>query len=413
MNTSKLKDVPGYEGIYCVSYDGEVYQVIKNYIVNVMKDGTVSLRKNGENKSFKLDQLVYSLFIDSSYDGVRKINHVDGNKFNCSVVNLTTKSSIEDLPGEIWVQYFPKHEISNYGRVKYLCQDKLTKIQKSSDDSVPYVQINQKSYRLAELVADVFLERKPNQCVSYIDGDFNNVHLSNLSLDLIIPSEEGETWKPVKDFEDRYQISSFGRLYSVPRKERRNNEWVTVGGRFLNPAIDEDGYYKAVLVKDTVTTDVFVHRLVAINYIENADPEIFDCVNHIDGNKRNNHVENLEWCDNQQNVDHAMKTGLRDNVGSNSPRTYATIVVDTEGVRHKFYSIQQASYFMDVDPESLRLYLHGSRNLPKKSRGNYVVYKTTKDDNNYDILEPFVRYRSVKDKSTKKVKSSGKLKNRY
>lgn len=115
----------------------------------------------------------------------------------------------------------------------------------------------------------------------------------------------------------------------------------------------------------------------------------------------------------QQNVDHAMKTGLRDNVGLNSPRTYATIVVDTEGVRHKFYSIQQASYFMDVDPESPRLYLHGSRNLPKKSRGNYVVYKTTKDDNNYDILEPFVRYRSVKDKSTKKVKSSGKLKNRY
>lgn len=79
-------------------------------------------------------------------------------------------------------------------------------------------------------------------------------------------------------------------------------------GKVLKPAIDKDGYETVGLYGEDGHKYKRVSRLMAENWIPN--PLNLPVVNHIDGNKRNNHVLNLEWCTQQQNIIHAHKTGL-------------------------------------------------------------------------------------------------------
>ena len=97
--------------------------------------------------------------------------------------------------------------------------------------------------------------------------------------------------------------------------------WVTCDGRVFSELTGDyvvgnmsfDGYLRVLIKRDSggfVT--IGVHRLVAMMFIPN--PENKPEVNHIDGNKLNNHVSNLEWCNGWENVEHALKTGLRKSV---------------------------------------------------------------------------------------------------
>ena len=97
--------------------------------------------------------------------------------------------------------------------------------------------------------------------------------------------------------------------------------WVTCDGRVFSELTGDyvvgnfsfDGYLRALLKKDAGGfATIGIHRLVAMAYIPN--PENKPEVNHIDGNKLNNHVSNLEWCFGWENVEHALKSGLRKSV---------------------------------------------------------------------------------------------------
>lgn len=78
----------------------------------------------------------------------------------------------------------------------------------------------------------------------------------------------------------------------------------------LKGKIDKDGYRTLILLVDGKRKSVREHRLVAMCFVENPNPEKYSIVNHIDGNKLNNNAKNLEWTDDSGNMIHAIKKGL-------------------------------------------------------------------------------------------------------
>lgn len=118
-----------------------------------------------------------------------------------------------------------------------------------------------------------------------------------------------ETWMPVKDYEDSYMVSSFGRIKSLRRCVRNTSvSFRTVPEKILKLTSLYDGYYGIALNRDSHPKYFKVHRLVAEAFIPN--PDNLPVVNHKDGNKKNNHVDNLEWVTVEKNNEHARITGL-------------------------------------------------------------------------------------------------------
>lgn len=118
-----------------------------------------------------------------------------------------------------------------------------------------------------------------------------------------------EIWKDIEDYKGLYQASNLGNVKSLSKI--KNNKLV---GKFktkekiLSAGIDSKGYYSVVLYKNGNKKVCSVHRLVAQTFIPNHENK--PCVNHIDGNKLNNNVNNLEWCTYRENNLHALRTGL-------------------------------------------------------------------------------------------------------
>lgn len=104
--------------------------------------------------------------------------------------------------------------------------------------------------------------------------------------------------KPIKGYEGFYEITKDGRV------------WSCISNRFMKPTTASNGYYMVNLSKDNKHRYCTVHRLVALTYLDN--PYNLPQVNHIDGNKQNNDVNNLEWVTNKQNAQHAWDNGLHD-----------------------------------------------------------------------------------------------------
>lgn len=107
-----------------------------------------------------------------------------------------------------------------------------------------------------------------------------------------------EAWKPIEGYEGIYEVSDQGRIRNVKR-----------GGRIMTLSKVTHGYLASNLSKDGKTRSILVHRLVAKAFIPNPDNK--PQVNHIDGIKDHNIAPNLEWVTAQENLNHAIQTGLK------------------------------------------------------------------------------------------------------
>lgn len=123
-----------------------------------------------------------------------------------------------------------------------------------------------------------------------------------------------EIWKDVKGYEGIYKISNRGNIKSIDRisKAIRKNKIISqkFKGQALRPFISTTGYFTIKLTKNNNYKSFKIHRLIAIHFIPNPDNKAE--VNHIDGNKLNNDINNLEWATHLKNMRHAFSTGLVD-----------------------------------------------------------------------------------------------------
>lgn len=104
-----------------------------------------------------------------------------------------------------------------------------------------------------------------------------------------------EIFKDIEGYEGRYSISTFGRVYSH------------LTSKYLKPKIDNKGYL-SVHLRGSKESHPTLHRLVAYHFIKNELGK--ETVNHIDGNKKNNHVTNLEWSSHSEQINHALSMNL-------------------------------------------------------------------------------------------------------
>lgn len=213
---------------------------------------------------------------------------------------------------EIWKEFKPNYELSNLGQIR----SKRRWVPNSGNPNGGYykdshiystnsnsISFDNQGYHIDELVAENFIRPlKAHEYLEYIDGDTSNRSADNLRI--VCSTDFGTDWRTIPDMSD-YEVSREGvvRRLSYVRKGVRYPEMI------MKQNEDSDGYLRVGVRTDAGKyTNYGVHQLVARAFLPN--PENKPTVNHIDGNKQNNCVDNLEWATYLEQSEHAIRTGL-------------------------------------------------------------------------------------------------------
>ena len=160
-----------------------------------------------------------------------------------------------------------------------------------------------------------------------------------------------EIWKNVVGYEGLYQVSSLGRVRSL---EHIDSNGHPVKERVLASFSNRNGYRKVNLYRDRNRKQVSIHRLVAAAFLDNPDnlPE----VNHIDEDKSNNAVSNLEYC----------RVLYNNTYGTRLERVAKALecpicAITSSGQRHYFDSVNEAARVLGLKRQGITNCLHGKR----------------------------------------------------
>ena len=156
-----------------------------------------------------------------------------------------------------------------------------------------------------------------------------------------------EIWKDIPEFKGCYQASNTGYIRRIGDCSNQNNSWKLKEPRILKPKNNGRGYLYVILSINGVHYNRYIHRLVAQTFIEN--PSSYKEINHKDGNKENNAISNLEWCDHSYNGKHAYSTGLREVRGCyGKKKKVAMIDLRTNKILRIFQSVEEASLYVGL-----------------------------------------------------------------
>ena len=166
-------------------------------------------------------------------------------------------------------------------------------------------------------------------------------------------------WKPLVNYENSYEISNFGEIRGIDRISGKRKG--VVKGKLLKQSLNHKNYLEVRLYKNSKSMTKVVHRLVALSFIPN--PLNLPQVNHIDGNKSNNRVENLEWVSNSQNQLHAYKIGLQPSRAGEKNNNAS--ITDVEVTNYKLLynsgmSVIEISKNTDIPLSKIRAIIYGT-----------------------------------------------------
>lgn len=316
---------------YKISSDGQIKHLHSQRILKPYpRKGYLSctLSKNGIKKSYSIHRLVAKKYIIND-DPTNKtlVNHKDGNKKNNKVENLEWVTAQKNV----------EHAINN----NLIKRNKKAVHQCDLSGNI----INTfESIKEAEQQTGISSKHIPSVCrgKKQTCGGYKWVYVN--------PEPKQEKEGKLLSFNNNYLITKDGRIYS---KFLDN---------YMKPKKDIDGYHIVSICKNGNKKDYYVHRLVALTFITNPKPDEYNFVNHIDKNKSNNNVTNLEWCNAQLNMQHHVK----------STTNLYTVKVAQLTINNKllktYPSVKNAWMETKVDKSSIVRVCKGKQ----KSAGNYI-----------------------------------------
>lgn len=168
-----------------------------------------------------------------------------------------------------------------------------------------------------------------------------------------------EIWKDIKGYEGLYQVSNTGRVKRVAT------------GRVLKGSKNAGGYITVKLSKHGVTSTKTIHRLVAETFI--PKPENKPEINHIDEDKTNNKVDNLEWSTRKENINHGTRT---ERMGKTRSISIIATNIKT-GEVEEFYGTSECARQLGLNTPSITNVLKGRR----ETVGGYTFKYLNEGDN--------------------------------
>lgn len=326
---------------YMVSTFGNVKNIISQKILkNSIKAGYyhVSLVNANVHKTLKVHRLVANAFI-SNFDNKPEVNHVDKNKLNNNVENLEWVTRSENM----------KHSFNTSGKI-------------TNNKSIKIDMIDANSNQIIDTFDSI--ATAANWLV--INCGAKNVHsaqnsISNCFCNLSSTSF-GYKWKA---HDDIYYVDEVWKQIDIHASNEKLKYFVSNLGRYKNGKgiimsnykINENGYIRVNINGKTY----LLHRLIALTFLDN--PFNKSQINHIDGNKLNNNVSNLEWATASENCKHKFKSGLGNNL------TKQIVQLNLNSVIIKNYnSIISASQETKISKSNISGVLRGVR----KTAGGFV-----------------------------------------
>lgn len=177
-----------------------------------------------------------------------------------------------------------------------------------------------------------------------------------------------EVWKDVVGYEQIYEVSNYGRVRTHKNKRtwsKQYNSWRYWKQRYLKNKTPNGRDCRVALWKDGKVKDWLVHRLVAYAFIPNNDKSK-NCINHIDGNPKNNNVKNLEWCDYKENSNHAFDNELM------SCNNKVVLLRLKDNKRFNFRSMTKASHFLGKSHGYISDYLKKGKSKQLRDKENNI-----------------------------------------
>jgi len=322
---------------YNVSNLGNIKNIITNKLLKIMcKDGycNISLVNDEKQKTFKVHRLVALAFIENP-ENKSDVNHKDKNKINNQVSNLEWMTRKENNIHRCKDLIITTNKNKPIFRIDKNTDEILEKYN-SIEDAATWVFNN-------ELTKNIHNGR--NAIGNCINGLSKISYGFKWSLEPQVEYLEGEIWKKVSNTIKTYWVSNLGRF---------KNSFGVIMNNYKKPV---SGYISVGI--DNITYRL--HRIVALTFIEN--PENKEQVNHIDGNKTNNAVSNLEWVTNQENQIHKFKTGL----GNNFTRKIGQYDLEYNLIK-EFGSIAGAAKELNIGKGNIRGVLTSYR----KTAGGFI-----------------------------------------